>query len=90
MHDSFQSHICQVSPLHYAARHNHLEVITMLVDHGGDVNIRGDDGLTPLHYAARFKINPQAYRKESRGMLITTYCPEKPQGQFFPSPLLLT
>jgi hypothetical protein len=23
---------------------------------GADINIRGDDGLTPLHYAAKFKI----------------------------------
>ena len=68
--------IFQVSPLHYAARHNHLDVIKVLVEFGADVNIRGDDGLRPLHYAARFKISQQSSRKESRGFLVSTYLPD--------------
>ncbi len=42
--------------LHYAARYEALGIVKLIVKWGGDVNIRGDDGLTPLHFAARFKI----------------------------------
>ena len=46
----------KVGILHYAARYERLEMVKLIVFWGGDVNIRGDDGLTPLHFAARFKI----------------------------------
>ena len=44
----------KVSALHYAARYSHIDVMHVLVQNGADVNIQGDDGLTPLHYAARY------------------------------------
>ena len=62
----------QVLSLHYAARHNMLDIMRVLVEHGADVDISGNDGLTPLHYAARFKINPLSGSKE-KGGLVTTY-----------------
>ena len=62
----------QVSALHYAARHNMLDIMKVLVEHGADVDISGNEGLTPLHYAARFKINPQSGSKENNG-LVSTY-----------------
>ena len=46
----------KVGILHYAARYEQLEMVKLIVFWGGDVNIRGDDGLSPLHFAARFKI----------------------------------
>ena len=46
----------KVGILHYAARYEQLEMVKLIVFWGGDVNIRGDDALTPLHFAARFKI----------------------------------
>ena len=43
----------RVGILHYAARYEHLSMVKLIVHWGGDVNIRGDDGLTPLHFAAK-------------------------------------
>ncbi|XP_013386790.1 transient receptor potential cation channel subfamily A member 1 homolog, partial [Lingula anatina] len=45
----------KLSPLHYAARYNHFEVVKILVERGADVNKKGKDDLTPLHLAARCK-----------------------------------
>ncbi|XP_014673121.1 PREDICTED: transient receptor potential cation channel subfamily A member 1 homolog [Priapulus caudatus] len=42
-----------MTPLHYAARHNYIDIARLLVDSGADVNNKGTDGLAPLHYAAR-------------------------------------
>ena len=36
------------SPLHAAASWNHPEILSYLVEHGGDINITDDDGETPL------------------------------------------
>ena len=36
------------SPLHAAASWNHPEILTYLVEKGGDINITDDDGETPL------------------------------------------
>ncbi|XP_041463333.1 transient receptor potential cation channel subfamily A member 1 homolog isoform X1 [Lytechinus variegatus] len=44
-----------ISPLHYAARYNHLAVVKMLVDSGADVNVKGEGGMVPLHFACKFK-----------------------------------
>ena len=63
----------QVSALHYAARHNMLEVIKLLVESGADVNISGEDGLTPLHYAARFIISTRPDKKADFSGLVSTY-----------------
>jgi hypothetical protein len=43
----------KVGILHYAARYEQLQMVKLLVYWGADVNIRGDDGLSPLHFAAR-------------------------------------
>lgn len=45
----------ELSPLHYAARYNLIDMVVLLVERGADVNIKGEDGLTPLHFAARYK-----------------------------------
>ena len=39
--------------LHHAARYEQLPMVKLIVHWGGDVNIRGEDGLTPLHFAAK-------------------------------------
>ncbi len=43
----------KLSALHYGARFGHLRVVQTLVENGADPNIRGDDGLTPLHHCAK-------------------------------------
>lgn len=44
-----------LTPLHYAARYNQLEVLKLLVENHAAIQARDEEGLTPLHYAARFK-----------------------------------
>ena len=46
----------KISVLHYAARYDHISIVRLLVSYGADVNIKGDEELTPLHFCARFKI----------------------------------
>ncbi|XP_033118085.1 transient receptor potential cation channel subfamily A member 1 homolog isoform X1 [Anneissia japonica] len=41
--------------LHYAARYNHLPIVTLLVSNGANLHKPGDDDLTALHFAARYK-----------------------------------
>jgi len=40
------------TPLHWACRGVHIEVLKYLVGRGADVNARDDDGITPLHSVA--------------------------------------
>ncbi|TRY67514.1 hypothetical protein TCAL_06427 [Tigriopus californicus] len=44
----------RLSPLHYAARYSHYEMIQLLLDLKADINRYGDDETTPLQYAARY------------------------------------
>ncbi|RUS76171.1 hypothetical protein EGW08_016083 [Elysia chlorotica] len=44
-----------LTPLHYAARYNHLNVVKLLVEAGADVQAIGEDAVTPLHHAARYR-----------------------------------
>ncbi|XP_076357640.1 transient receptor potential cation channel subfamily A member 1 homolog isoform X2 [Tachypleus tridentatus] len=58
--DLVLSKICEsdedlLTPLHYAARYNNIDVVKLLVEKGADVNFQGEDGLVPLHFAARYK-----------------------------------
>src|SRR5512133_1559959 len=43
----------KVTPIHSAAAANSLELCTLLLDHGADVNARQQDDFTPLHAAAQ-------------------------------------
>ncbi|RDD43947.1 Transient receptor potential cation channel subfamily A member 1 [Trichoplax sp. H2] len=43
----------KLSPLHYAAKYNRVEIIRSLVDHGADVNIPGYDSIPPISIAAK-------------------------------------
>ena len=38
--------------LHHAAATGQVEMLRLLIDAGGDVNVRAQDGWTPLHCAA--------------------------------------
>lgn len=41
------------SPLHWAARMGHIEVVDYLAKRGANINVRDNDGWTPLHLAAQ-------------------------------------
>merc|ERR1719233_571644 len=45
------------SALHYAARYSHMELVQILLDNKVLVDNVGSDGMTPLHYAARYGKN---------------------------------
>ena len=45
------------SPLHYAVRYSHIDIVRTLLDHNARVNLVGSDGMTPVHYAARYGKN---------------------------------
>lgn len=45
------------SALHYAARYSHMELVQILLDNKVMVDNVGSDGMTPLHYAARYGKN---------------------------------
>lgn len=43
---------CKATSLHYASECGHLEICTLLLDYGGDVNITNEYGMTPFIQAA--------------------------------------
>ena len=45
------------SALHYAARYSHLEFLQILLQNHVQIDNIGSDGMTPLHYAARYGKN---------------------------------
>jgi hypothetical protein len=49
------------TPLHYAASHGNLELVSELIlDYGADVNVRNVNNWTPLHYACQGFRHPLA------------------------------
>lgn len=49
--DDSQSQTHSMTPLHRAVQGDSLNIVTLLVEHGADLNIPDDHGVTPLHYA---------------------------------------
>ena len=47
----------KVTPVHIAAKYNRCECLKILLEHGADANIANSFGQTPLHAAARRKLN---------------------------------
>ena len=50
-----QASISGRTPLHYAAWKGHKEIAELLIAKGADVNVKDEDGDTPLDYAITFK-----------------------------------
>ncbi|XP_065649241.1 transient receptor potential cation channel subfamily A member 1 homolog isoform X5 [Hydra vulgaris] len=44
----------ETTALHYAVRYGHFDIVKTLVAYGANVNIPGENGATPLHYASRY------------------------------------
>lgn len=40
------------TPIHIAALHNHLDIVSLLIDHGSDLLIKDNSGWSVLHFAA--------------------------------------
>nr|CAB3267277.1 transient receptor potential cation channel subfamily A member 1 homolog [Phallusia mammillata] len=43
------------TPLHYAARYNHVDMCKLLVEKGADIHAPGEDDVTALHLVAKYK-----------------------------------
>jgi len=48
---SFPKNVIGETPLHIAAARGHLEVVELLLDHGGDSQLRNKDQETPIDLA---------------------------------------
>jgi len=42
------------APLHIAAKHGHLPMTKLLLERGGNVDVKGRNELTPLHVATHY------------------------------------
>ncbi|CAF0887601.1 unnamed protein product [Adineta ricciae] len=55
----------KLSALHYAARFHHLNICRFLIEKCHvDKNKAGEDGMTPLHYIARFRVEKDSETRE--------------------------
>ena len=45
----------KLSPLHYAAKYGKVEVARLLIKHGADIALVGDDGCLPIHFAVKYR-----------------------------------
>ena len=63
----------KLSALHYAARFHHLNICRFLIEKCHvDKNKAGEDGMTPLHYVARFRVEKDSQvNKDSRKKKLT-------------------
>jgi ankyrin repeat protein len=66
---------------HAAASYGHLDVLSWLLAHGGDINIRDADGDTPLHHcdaapAAQFLLahGADATLTDEEGNTVSLHC----------------
>jgi ankyrin repeat protein len=51
----------KLTALHYAARFHHEDICEFLIEECQvDVNKAGEDGMTPLHYIARFRVEKES------------------------------
>ena len=42
------------TPLHYAAKHNRPSVTKLLIEYKAEVDRKGEDDMTPLHFACQY------------------------------------
>ena len=49
------AHLAGFTALHEAAKEGHKVIVELLIANGGDVNVIGGSGITPLDYAIRYK-----------------------------------
>ncbi|KAH9498508.1 hypothetical protein Btru_006829 [Bulinus truncatus] len=73
-----------LTPLHYAARYNHLSVVKVLVDAGADVQATGPDRITPLHHAVRYRRERITKKKPVAGKTLSGSVPSSPAHEIAP------
>ena len=61
----------KVTPIHIAAKYNRCEILQILLEHGADANVGNLFGQTPLHAAARRKLNEMVKVSRRRFLRIT-------------------
>jgi len=52
----------RLSPLHYAAKYGKLEAAKILVSSGARIDLRGEDGCFPIHFAVKYR--PKFFENE--------------------------
>ncbi|XP_065649233.1 transient receptor potential cation channel subfamily A member 1 homolog isoform X2 [Hydra vulgaris] len=75
----------EASALHYAVRYGHFSIVKLLVENGANVNIKGECGATPLHYAARYIVERRKslqYNNEPSSLTSLTNNFAKPSRSF--------
>ncbi|XP_065676919.1 transient receptor potential cation channel subfamily A member 1 isoform X3 [Hydra vulgaris] len=63
----------ETTALHYAVRYGHFDIVKTLVAYGANVNIPGENGATPLHYASRYTVRKNEEINIEIKQQMTTY-----------------
>lgn len=59
------------TPLHWATRHDEIDLAAMLLDSGADINRQNEEGMTPLIMAAAYNYLPLVKYLKDRGADVT-------------------
>ncbi|CAF3888873.1 unnamed protein product [Rotaria sordida] len=55
------------SPMHLAAGHNNIDILTLLIEKGADINVKDSDGNTPLAWARELDATEAVTELQARG-----------------------
>ncbi|XP_067049296.1 transient receptor potential cation channel subfamily A member 1 homolog isoform X2 [Acropora muricata] len=58
------------TPLHYAVRYGHVNIVKLLIEFGAGISEPGEHGASPLHYAARFHTNTVSTEDSTESLIM--------------------